>query len=115
MSTKFSGTLSKTYEEVRMVIENITEKRNSMHNALYSLNMHMIIILEFTSKLHFRFYWEVQVFYRIHVTLLRNALLFEIGIARLDAIHSSFYVGSQPFAWSFSAERCNDHKQVPYI
>ena len=51
-------------------------------------------------------------FYRIHVTLLRNALVFEIGIARLDAVHSSFYVGSQMFAWSFSAERCNDHKQV---
>lgn len=59
-----------------------------------------------------KFYWEVQVFYRIHVTLLRNALLFEIGIARLDAVHSSFYVGSQTFAWSFSAERCNEHKQV---
>ena len=61
---------------------------------------------------HFRYYWEVQVFYRIHVTLLRNALLFEVGVARLDAIHSSFYVGSQTFAWSFSAERCGDHKQV---
>ncbi|XP_052784766.1 tripartite motif-containing protein 45-like [Mya arenaria] len=59
-----------------------------------------------------KFYWEVQVFYRIHVSLLRNALLFEIGISRLDAVHSSFYVGSQMFAWSFSAERCNDHKQV---
>ncbi|XP_060575163.1 E3 ubiquitin-protein ligase TRIM45-like [Ruditapes philippinarum] len=59
-----------------------------------------------------KFYWEVQVFYRIHVTLLRNALLFEIGISRLDAVHSSFYVGSQTFAWSFSAERCGEHKQV---
>lgn len=59
-----------------------------------------------------KFYWEVQVFYRVHVTLLRNALIFEIGISRLDAVHSSFYVGSQTFAWSFSAERCNDHKQV---
>ena len=53
-------------------------------------------------------------FYRIHVTLLRNALLFEIGLARLDAVHNSFYVGSQTFAWSFSAERCNDHKQVSF-
>ncbi|KAL3846934.1 hypothetical protein ACJMK2_017875 [Sinanodonta woodiana] len=59
-----------------------------------------------------KFYWEVHVHYRIHVTLLRNALLFEIGIGRLESAHTSFYVGSQTFAWSFSGERCGDHKQV---
>ncbi|XP_062607069.1 uncharacterized protein LOC134268844, partial [Saccostrea cucullata] len=59
-----------------------------------------------------RYYYEVNVSYRIHVNLVRNALIFEIGIGRWESIHNSFYVGAQMFAWSFSAERCNEHKQL---
>lgn len=46
------------------------------------------------------------------MNLVRNALLFEIGIGRWDSIHSSFYVGAQTYAWSFSVERCTEHKQL---
>nr|XP_011451149.2 uncharacterized protein LOC105344930 [Crassostrea gigas] len=59
-----------------------------------------------------RYYFEVNVTYRIHVNLVRNALLFEIGIGRWDSIHNSFYVGAQTYAWSFSVERCTEHKQL---
>lgn len=59
-----------------------------------------------------RYYFEVNVTYRIHVNLVRNALLFEIGIGRWESIHSSFYVGAQTHAWSFSVERCTEHRQL---
>lgn len=59
-----------------------------------------------------RYYYEVMVSFRIHVNLVRNALIFEVGLGRWESIHASFYVGAQAYAWSFSAERCNEHKQL---
>ncbi|VDI56597.1 Hypothetical predicted protein [Mytilus galloprovincialis] len=59
-----------------------------------------------------RYYYEAMISFRIHVNLVRNALIFEVGLGRWDSIHASFYVGAQSYAWSFSAERCNEHKQL---
>ncbi|KAL5003986.1 hypothetical protein ScPMuIL_017442 [Solemya velum] len=59
-----------------------------------------------------RYYFEVSVHYKIHVTLVRNAMIFEIGIGRLDSIYTSITLGNQTFAWSFAAERCSEHRHI---
>lgn len=59
-----------------------------------------------------KYYYEVTVSYKIQMTVVRNALVFEIGIGSLESIRNSFYVGAQLHAWSFSVERCDEHRQL---
>ncbi|CAC5388398.1 TRIM2_3 [Mytilus coruscus] len=52
------------------------------------------------------FYWEVVIQYKI-LRLIRQTMLFEMGLSRIDCVDKRYTVDAFPYAWAVSARGCH--------